>query len=328
MTDAYESLSNQELITRLRELQSILNAIQEERSHQELLNFPWVGNLGNWYWYIKTNRVIFNDAKVLALGYSKDTIPTEIGFEFFTDKIHPEDYDSVMNNMRDHLYGRSEVYETTYRIQTRDNKWIWFYDRGKITQRDKFGKPEMLVGIVFDVTEQKRIETLLQEQNEQLIALSSIDSLTGIYNRRILFERLDYEMKRVGRTQKPLSVIIMDIDFFKQVNDQHGHLVGDQVLIQVARLLKQSVRKTDIVGRYGGEEFLIILPDCSAAEGILVAEKIRRAIQEALFAEDLKVTISGGVAEYTDQSIEKFIEVADDYLYEAKRNGRNVIFPQ
>lgn len=327
MADPYESLSKQELITRLRELQSILTEIQEEKSHQELLNFPWVGNLGNWYWYVKTNRVIFNDAKSSALGYSKNEIPAEIGFEFFTEKIHPDDYDRVMNNMRDHLYGRSEVYDTTYRIQTRDSRWLWFYDRGKITQWNEFGKPEMIVGIVFDITEQKQMETLLQEQNEKLIALSSIDALTGIFNRRILFERLDYEMKRTERTQKPLSVVLMDIDYFKQVNDQYGHLVGDQVLIQVAKLIQQSVRKTDIVGRYGGEEFLILLPDCSTSEGSKVAEKIRMAIKEAVFETDLKVTISGGVAEYQNQSIEKLVEDADNRLYEAKRNGRNVVFP-
>lgn len=327
MTDSYESLSKQELIARLQELTSLLNAIREERNFQELLNFPWVGNLGNWYWYIKTNRVIFNNAKVLALGYTTEEIPTDIGFEFFTDKIHPEDYEQVMSNMRDHLYGRSEVYETTYRIQTKDKDWVWFYDRGMITQRDDAGKPEMLVGIVFDVTEQKRIETLLQQQNEKLVELSSIDALTGIFNRRVLYERLDYEMKRTGRTNKPLSVIIMDIDHFKQVNDQHGHLAGDQVLIQVAKLIQHSVRKTDIVGRYGGEEFLVILQDSSAAEGSKVAEKIRIAIQDAVFDADLKVTISGGVAEYKDQSIEKLLEDADNYLYDAKRNGRNIISP-
>ena len=327
MTNSYESLTKQELISRLQELNSLLKAIQEERNFHELLNFPWVGNLGNWYWYIKTNRVIFNNAKVLALGYSTEEIPTDIGFEFFTDKIHPEDHDHVMNNMRDHLYGRSEVYETTYRIQKKDNDWVWFYDRGMITQRDDAGKPEMLVGIVFDVTEQKRIETLLQQQNEKLVELSSIDALTGIFNRRVLYERLDYEMKRTGRTNKPLSVIIMDIDHFKQVNDQNGHLVGDQVLIQVAKLIRQSVRKTDIIGRYGGEEFMIILPDCSAAEGSKVAEKIRLAIQNAAFDAGLKVSISGGVAEYTNQAIEKLVEDADNNLYEAKRNGRNVIFP-
>jgi diguanylate cyclase (GGDEF)-like protein/PAS domain S-box-containing protein len=327
MADPYESFTKQELITRLRELQSILHAIQEEKGHQDLLNFPWVGNLGNWYWYVKTNRVIFNDAKSSSLGYSKDEIPVEIGFEFFTEKIHPEDYDRVMDNMRDHLYGRSTVYEATYRIKTKENHWLWFYDRGKITQWDDNGKPEMVVGIVFDITEQKQLETLLQEQNEKLIALSSIDALTGLFNRRFLFERLEYEMKRTHRSQKPLSVILMDIDYFKQVNDQYGHLVGDQVLIQVAKLLQHSVRKTDMVGRYGGEEFLIVLPDCSAAEGSKVAEKIRTAIQEAVFDSDLKITISGGVAEYKDQSIEKLVDDADHYLYEAKRNGRNVVFP-
>jgi PAS domain-containing protein len=143
-----DGLSRQELIDKLNELEVLLETIKKEKENHELLQFPWVGNLGNWHWYVKSNRVVFNDAKVLALGYSKDEIPSEVGFEFFTEKIHRDDYERVMDNMRRHLYGETPAYETTYRIKTRNAHWLWFYDRGKVTKRDKNGKPVMVSGIV------------------------------------------------------------------------------------------------------------------------------------------------------------------------------------
>ncbi len=320
-----EALSKQDLIIKINELQILLDAFKEEKDNQELLNFPWVGNLGNWYWYVKSNHVLFNEAKVIALGYHKEEIPENIGFDFFTNKLHPDDYEHVMDAMRSHLYGKSSIYETTYRIQTKDGQWIWFYDRGKITKRDADGKPELVAGIVFDITEQKRMEELLEKQNQQLLELSRTDSLTGLFNRRALNEKLDYEIRRVRRIKSHLNLLMLDIDHFKQINDTYGHLTGDKILIRVAETLKEIVRSTDIVGRFGGEEFLIILPDCSLSDGVGVAEKIRTAVAKLIFPSDMQITISGGIVEYKNENIDKFIEHADQYLYQAKENGRNRI---
>jgi diguanylate cyclase (GGDEF)-like protein/PAS domain S-box-containing protein len=320
-----EALSKQELIIKINELQILLDAFKEEKDNQELLNFPWVGNLGNWYWYVKSNHVLFNEAKIFALGYRKEEIPESVGFDFFTNKLHPDDYECVMENMRSHLYGKTPAYEVTYRIQTKDGQWIWFYDRGKITKYDAASKPELVAGIVFDITQQKRMEELLEEQNRQLLELSRTDSLTGLFNRRALNEKLDYEMRRAHRINSHLCLLILDIDLFKHVNDTYGHLMGDKILIRVAEILKGTVRDTDIVGRFGGEEFLIILPDCALSDGVKVAEKIRTTIAKLIFPSDLHITISGGIAEYADESIDKFIEQADQYLYRAKENGRNRI---
>lgn len=324
MSDLF-NLTKEELVDKIKELSLLLEAIQTEKNQNEFINFPWAGNLGNWYWHVKSNRVLFNDQKILVLGYTKEEIPENIGFEFFTSKLHPEDFDLVMDNMRDHLYGRSNAYESAYRIQSKDGSWLWFYDRGVITKRDENGKPELITGIVFDITEQKRMEALLVEQNQQLEEMSRTDFLTNLNNRRTLFERLEYEMKRVARTKEPLSVLLLDIDHFKKVNDTHGHLVGDKILIEVAKLIKSSIRITDIPGRYGGEEFLVILPACDAQGAMRVAETLRQNVQNAEFAVGLKITISGGIKLYGQETADELIDAADQNLYRAKKNGRNQI---
>ncbi len=321
----FRDFPKNKLIEKIQELQALLDAIIEEKNDQELLEFPWMGNLGSWYWYVKTNRVVFNDQKVIALGYARDEIPADIGFEFFTQKLHPDDHERAMENMRDHLYGRSEVYEVSYRIRTRDNRYIWFYYRGKITKRDKDGKPELVSGIVFDITHQKKMEETLTAQNKQLELMSSTDYLTGLFNRRALFEKLDYEMRRSNRSKSPLSVIMLDIDYFKKVNDTYGHLVGDVILKQVADILRSSVRNTDIIARYGGEEFIIVAPACVLDDAGKMAEKIRVKIQDFGFETGLKATISGGAVQYTGQGIDALIEEADKCLYAAKKGGRNRI---
>lgn len=320
----YSSLSRDELIQKIDELQSLLSAIKAEKDNQELINFPWVGNLGNWYWSVPSNIVICNDQKVLSLGYSKDEIPESIGFEFFTEKLHPDDYDHVMDNMRNHLYGKTPVYETTYRIKTKNGEWKWFYDRGKVTRRSSSGKPELVVGIVFDVTEQKKMEELLAQRNKQLLELSSLDFLTGIYNRRVLFEKLEFEKNRSERYGNPFSLLLIDIDHFKKINDIFGHSMGDKILIRVVQLIAKIIRKIDIFGRYGGEEFMIILPETDIQRAVIVAEKIRKQIEESPLSENLHVTISLGAAQYKPgTTIDELIHTADKLLYKAKNSGRN-----
>ncbi len=320
-----EKFSRQALIDKVNELQVLLEIICKENDNQEHINFPWIANLGHWYWHVKTNKVVFNEAKIRALGYARAEVPAEIGYEFFTEKIHPDDYARVMDNLRNHLSGISPAYETSYRIKTKNNHWAWFYDRGKVTKRDAHGKPELVSGIAFDISEQKRMEEQLEAKNRRLEELSMKDYLTDLFNRRALIEKLDFEIKRSMRRNSPFSVLMLDLDHFKLVNDTHGHQIGDKILIQLADLFKKSVREIDIVGRYGGEEFLIILPDCELNEAVKVAERIRSAVEAFEFESHIHMTISGGVAEYHTGSIEDLIAAADQYLYEAKESGRNRI---
>jgi diguanylate cyclase (GGDEF)-like protein len=165
---------------------------------------------------------------------------------------------------------------------------------------------------------------------QQTLELSFTDSLTGIPNRRQLFVRLEHELSRSLRFGDPLSVLMIDLDLFKRINDEHGHSAGDAVLRGVALALRRSIRKIDIVARYGGEEFCVVLPRVAKPEACEVAEKLRRAVAAtALPAPEglgpLTVTISVGVATLgTDaQDVKGLIDKADSALYEAKRLGRD-----
>ena len=159
--------------------------------------------------------------------------------------------------------------------------------------------------------------------------LAIVDPLTGLYNRNFLYEILPQEISESHRYEKPLSLIILDVDHFKQFNDTWGHDVGDLVLKHVASLLKDTLRETDIPFRYGGEEFIIVLPEAHVENAVRVAEKVRNVVADTpLVLEDqpepLRVTISLGVAELKrDDTLDTLIKQADQALYAAKRGGRN-----
>ncbi len=167
---------------------------------------------------------------------------------------------------------------------------------------------------------------LLEKEREKLLEEAMKDPLTGLYNRRYFFAYLEEKLKERESMKFPLSLVIVDIDHFKMINDTYGHLVGDQVLKELAIILKKNVRLSDCVARYGGEEFVIVMPFAALSDACRKVERIRKAVEEHRFCGDLKlkVTISAGVTEYEDgMSIEEFIDRADQNLYEAKRTGRN-----
>jgi diguanylate cyclase (GGDEF)-like protein len=160
----------------------------------------------------------------------------------------------------------------------------------------------------------------------KLLALSTTDQLTGLVNRRRLDEDLSVQKGLNERYGDLFSIIIVDIDYFKSVNDEHGHLVGDAVLQTIARLLSEGVRKTDVVGRWGGEEFLIICPKTDLAQAMHVAENLRQKIEHHTFAQVGQKTASFGVSSIQiEESLESIIHRADLALYAAKESGRNTV---
>jgi diguanylate cyclase (GGDEF)-like protein len=165
------------------------------------------------------------------------------------------------------------------------------------------------------------------------LQLQSItDSLTGLSNRRNLFALAEREFQRAARFGRPLSAIMLDIDHFKRVNDTHGHAAGDQALAEVARRLRASVRNIDIVGRYGGEEFVLLLPETELAGAGLLAERLRLAIAAApvtTVAGPVPLTVSLGVAANRPAvaDVAALINNADTALYAAKEAGRNRVLP-
>jgi diguanylate cyclase (GGDEF)-like protein/PAS domain S-box-containing protein len=321
----YEDFSREKLIERIIELETLNSELLSEKELETRLEYTWSGNLGHWYWNIKNNSVTFNPLKVTNLGYDLSELPENIDYQFFTKMLHPEDYDKTMEAMLNHLQGKANVYEVEYRIRCKDGSYKWYYDRGKITKYDEEGKPLFLAGIVFDITDNKVIQSELEYKNKVLAELSAIDELTQIANYRTLIKFLESEILTINRSKKPLSIAIFDIDDFKVINDTKGHIAGNEVLAEIAGIINSSIRDTDLAGRYGGEEFMVIFSNANIMTASKVAERIRGSIENHTFGEDIKLTLSGGLREYLGEDIDSFIHSADMNLLEAKRRGKNLI---
>lgn len=206
--------------------------------------------------------------------------------------------------------------------------------------REKNGEQWGGLMVVQNITERKRGEQLLREKMRQVSDYSALlleanarleeqamtDGLTSLRNRRAFVKSLDQEMQRAKRYTTPLSLLIMDVDKFKAYNDTFGHLAGDEVLRQVADILQESARTTDVAARYGGEEFALILPNTDAQGAIALAERIRESVSKIAWTLR-KVTISIGVATLDPEMTEddEFVAAADRALYAAKARGRDTV---
>jgi two-component system cell cycle response regulator len=194
--------------------------------------------------------------------------------------------------------------------------------------RKPFHAAELLARLDLHVR-LRRLQAELREKNATLARLSTTDPVTGLRNRRYVTEFLSLEALRAVRYHTPLSVMILDIDHFKRVNDRHGHRIGDAVLQVMADTLRSSLRATDLVARYGGEEFLVVLPQTDLVGAGVLAERVRTAIEETAIdvgvEAPLSVTVSIGVAALDAEApcIEQLVERADAALYAAKDAGRN-----
>ena len=192
---------------------------------------------------------------------------------------------------------------------------------------DKRGNVERFCMLVYDVTEQALGKRGMEHLNEELKTASRVDGLTGLYNRRYWQERFDEMHKLCVRREKPSTALMLDIDHFKRINDTYGHQAGDKVIKMLAALIKRCVRETDLAGRYGGEEFAIILNDSSVEDAKIVAERIRQLAQRLVVeheGESISFTVSLGLAQFSPdfKGAMAWLECADQALYEAKENGR------
>lgn len=175
---------------------------------------------------------------------------------------------------------------------------------------------------IYNQIEKKQIE--LMEINLSLVEISNTDKLTGIANRRLFQEKLEEQIKLYQKEEKSFSLLIIDIDHFKKVNDTYGHQIGDVVLEKLAKLLKKQVRPGDIVARFGGEEFTIILPHTDGEEAMLIAKKLNLSVEEDEWKDVDGLTVSVGVATFTSEDNEaSIVKNADQALYYSKENGRN-----
>lgn len=214
------------------------------------------------------------------------------------------------------------------RMPDGEDAWVEIYTYPILGEA---GEISHVIEYTRDITDRWKSEQERKRLIQKLEYLSSTDSLTGVLNRRALLERLRYEVDRAGRYGSPLSLMLCDVDNFKEINDSHGHAEGDRVLQIITGILKTALRKTDIVGRYGGDEFMSILPETGQAGAYDIAERIRSTVESTGFqmisGESVSLSVSIGITSCEQASdiktIDEIIMLADDGLYEAKRTGRN-----
>jgi diguanylate cyclase (GGDEF)-like protein/PAS domain S-box-containing protein len=286
---------------------------------QRLTEAQQIAHLGSWDWNVEDEHVTWSDeAAEIYVPDNKSVTPS---FEGFKSSLHPDDFDLVMGAIKA-TFDQDAAYDIQHRVVSKLKGVRYVHARGKVF-RDADGKAIRLVGTAQDITERKTLENLLMNQAHH-------DYLTGLSNRGYFMEQAELELSRAIRYENQLSIFMIDIDFFKQVNDSHGHKVGDTVLKSLAEVCRQTLRDVDIVGRLGGEEFAILLPETDKDEAAEVAERLRAAIAISKVPLStgglpLHVTVSIGVASLASKgdNLDVLLNLADKALYEAKNSGRN-----
>jgi len=255
-----------------------------------------------------------------------------VSAEDWAARMHPEDREWVVNFCVSQSKAGTD-HEADYRAMTKDGEYVWIRDVVHVV-RNEDGTVDSLIGFMFDISVRKETEEKLIVLQKKLEELSFKDSLTGVANRRMLDTILEVEWASGRRNNQPLSLIMIDIDYFKQYNDHYGHIQGDECLKRVAQALSGAAgRARDFFARFGGEEFVLVLPETDAVAAKKVAERCRNLIfKEQIPHEKSPVsqllTISLGVGtvipSHKDEPI-GFIEAVDRLLYQAKQKGRNCI---
>lgn len=275
-------------------------------------------------------RGFFNRAWTDFTGLAAE--PTQaIAWQEF---IHPDDLPGYLA-LLERLLANPQRAETEFRMRSAEGDYHWFLEK-TLPRIDTGGVFLGMVAAATDISDIKQAEMLLiQTNNEleqevsrrtaQLEQLMLTDPLTGVGNRRYLMSRLEDEILRARRYMRPLSIMFFDIDYFKRINDTYGHAIGDMVLSCSAEALRSCLRECDQLGRYGGEEFVVLLPETSVEEAVGAAERMRAAIagmQLAQIPETL--TVSAGLAEWIPgESGDSLLQRSDRAMYQAKNAGRN-----
>ncbi len=237
------------------------------------------------------------------------------------DMVHPDDRERVAKAIVNgaQMPDRGEI---EFRVIHRDGSMRWCEAvSNPIT--DESGAVDGFRSSVRDISVQKRLEADLEQ-------LASVDSLTGLLNRRAFIEKATEEIYRAARYDKPLVVALLDVDHFKGVNDTHGHAAGDRCLVALSDIVRKSIRQSDLFARFGGEEFVLLLPETELPHGLQLCERLRRRIEAArVDADDEAISLSTsiGVADFRHdiKSLDDLLARADMALYQAKRNGRNQV---
>ncbi|MBN2657676.1 MAG: sensor domain-containing diguanylate cyclase [Spirochaetales bacterium] len=270
-----------------------------------------------WDWNLTDDTVFYSDRWFEMLGLTGE----ESGgtFDFWKSLVHPDDLESALEALEDHISGKKDIYEAIYRMKRKDGSWIWIRDRGK-SQLDNHGAVKRMIGSHRDITNEKTV----RENLEKMIIT---DEMTGLYNRRHFDTQIRDEILRAERYGSRLSIIMIDIDLFKQINDTYGHSAGDTALKELARTIKGKIRNTDSAFRTGGEEFVVIAPLTDESSAMKASERLRKAVSEICVDTgygSFTFTISLGVTTFVKgDTYSSLYERSDVALYLSKESGRN-----
>jgi diguanylate cyclase (GGDEF)-like protein/PAS domain S-box-containing protein len=270
-----------------------------------------------------TGRLTFvNPATLRITGYEEKEI---IGKQY-TIVIRPDMRDEAMKFFGRQFVKRIQNTYSEYPMLTKNGQDVWFGQNTQLIVED-----DNVTGfqvVARDITERKRIEEALQESEKRYRELSIVDGLTQLYNSRHFYFQLKIELDRSNRYGQPLTLLLLDLDDFKAFNDAYGHVEGDQVLMRLGQVVKRCLRETDFAFRYGGEEFTILLPMTTNADGAVTAERIRTEFKKETFSsemgQDVHVTVSIGIAQYKPQEeMKAFVHRVDQLMYQGKKKGKD-----
>lgn len=304
---------------------------------------------GIWFWHADSGYVYRSPGWYKMLGHNPHSLENSV----FTweNVIHSDDYQRVMTHFEQYINGISDKYDIEYRCMTSSGKPLWIRDTGLIVNRADDGTVLRMIGAHQDIDAFKRLEKLnsyekqslqniIDSRTHELKRLNKVlsekaaeaelnattDYLTSLSNRFNFEQKLESEIARAQRFKEPLSLIVMDLDKFKQINDRHGHPTGDKVLVGVGKVLRSNLRQIDVASRWGGDEFALLLPNTSLDQAFAVAEKLRAAVTSELSPLRLDISASFGVVELIkNESQVDFTRRADNALYASKNTGRNKV---
>lgn len=275
------------------------------------------------------DKIIFsNDSAAQMFGYKN---PSSLQDLYFKDIItHCHHTQTGLAIQTDDLEGWLKIAYTKRRSKTHRRFETDLHNGSWYLISEHVVHDGCIVMISADITDKKNAENRLTEMSKELFFLATTDALTNVFNRRHFIEQAQIEQRRCRRENYGYALLMLDLDFFKSINDNHGHACGDCVLTTVAGAIQSQLREYDLLGRIGGEEFAILLPNTDSISALTIAERIRKAIEALQIeckAHTLNVTASTGVAldKSADKCLEDMFLVADQLLYQAKENGRNKV---
>jgi len=304
---------------------------------------------GIWDWNANTGYVYRNPGWYAMLGYASHSMANSV--LTWESVIHPEDYPRVMAHFEAYINQRNERYLIEYRCRCQDGSYLWIEDSGHIIARNEDGSVARMLGAHRNIDAGKRLVAQLEQKNQSLEAqvaertrelswvnqqlqrqldenreLAERDALTRIANRYRLEQALQQECRRAQRFREPLAVIAMDVDGFKLINDRYGHAQGDAALVHVVENLRTCLRDHDLLARWGGDEFVMVMPQTTLDEALAVAGRLRQAMVQVEQIGESRLTLSYGVVQWQEgEGQSDLLGRADKALYRAKGAGKNAI---